>query len=207
MSQASTQRSKVADRTETVLLSRVADRDRVALGELYALYHPRLFKFVFRLTSSYTIADELVNDVMMVVWQKADSFRGDSRVSTWIFGVAYRLAMRRLTRNKMHLFEPLADTEVCDGIEATIELEDWVLGGISALSTAQQLAVVLVFYLGLSYEETAQIAGCPTNTIKTRMYHARKKLKESLRVCDDDDSSQENMLDAYSRISRYAYAG
>lgn len=192
MSQLSEQKLKASNRTESALLSRIVDRDRAALREMYALYHPRLFKFVFRLTNSYTIADELVNDVMMVVWQKADTFRGDSRVSTWIFGVAYRLAMRRLTRRKTHIFDAASENEMSAGIDETIETEDWVLQGISALSTAHQLAVVLVFYLGLSYEETAQIAGCPTNTIKTRMFHARKKLKESLGPLDEDGPARED---------------
>ena len=165
---------------EQSLLARVAIEDRDAFGSLFRIYHPRLFKFVFRLTRSFTIADELVNDIMLVVWQKASSFRGDSKVSTWIFGIAYRQAMRRVSKKRLVL-APFADAEnvaVKDG--ASLEQQDWIQSGLHALSEAQQLTVVLVFYLGLSYEETAKVTDCPVNTVKTRMFHARKKLKKLL---------------------------
>ncbi|MFT5502119.1 MAG: RNA polymerase sigma-70 factor (ECF subfamily) [Woeseiaceae bacterium] len=167
---------------ESELLLRVSERDHDALTQLFLIYHPRLFKFVFRLTHSYSIADELVNDIMLVVWKKAASFRGDSKVSTWIFGIAYRLTMRRVTQKQIHTTQLEEAENIAGENESALETEDWVLSGIYALPAAQQLAVVLVFYLGLSYEETAEIAQCPVNTIKTRMFHARRKLKELLAI-------------------------
>ena len=86
---------------ELQLLNRVAASDKSALTQLYVMYHARLFKFVFRLTRSYSTADELVNDIMLVVWDKAGTFRGDSKVSTWIFGIAYKQTMRRVTRKQL----------------------------------------------------------------------------------------------------------
>jgi len=165
---------------EPLLLKRIATGDKNALTRLYLLYHARLFKFVFRLTRSYATADELVNDTMLVVWDKAGSFRGESKVSTWIFGIAYKLAMRRVTRKQLRL---AAMTDLDDSghdHDTTMEIEDWVRQGLHALPAAQQLTVVLVFYLGLTYEETAQVTGCPVNTVKTRMFHARRKLKDYL---------------------------
>ena len=165
---------------ELALLKLVATGDRSALTRLYLLYHARLFKFVFRLTRSYATADEIVNDTMLVVWDKAASFRGDSKVSTWIFGIAYKQTMRRVTRKQLQL-TPL--TELDDSghdHNAVMEIEDWVRQGVHTLPAAQQLTVVLVFYLGLTYQETADITGCPVNTVKTRMFHARRKLKEYL---------------------------
>lgn len=165
---------------ELELLRRVAARDRDALTALFVRYHPRLFKFVFRLTSSYSIAEELVNDVMLVVWRKADTFRGESQVSTWILGIAYRLTMRTLSRNKIR---PVSDLDP-DDISATAgsewETEDWVQRGIESLPAAQQTMVMLVFYLGLSYEEAAAVTDCPVNTVKSRMFHARRKLRDIL---------------------------
>lgn len=162
------------------LLKQVATGDKHALTQLYLQFHARLFKFVFRLTRSYSTADELVNDVMLVVWEKAGSFRGDSRVSTWIFGIAYRQAMRRITRNKVQLapLNDAADPQV-DHV-STSETEDWVEQGLHSLPAAQQLTVMLVFYLGLTYEEIAEVTDCPVNTVKTRMFHARRKLKDYL---------------------------
>ena len=135
---------------ELALLKLVATGDRSALTRLYLLYHARLFKFVFRLTRSYATADEIVNDTMLVIWDKAASFRGDSKVSTWIFGIAYKQTMRRVTRKQLQL-TPL--TELDDGghdHNAVMEIEDWVRQGLHTLPAAQQLTVVLVFYLGLT---------------------------------------------------------
>ena len=165
---------------EAALLRRIAQRDRDALTELYRIYHARLFKFIFRLTHSYAAADELVNDIMLIVWQNASGFRGASKVSTWIFGIAYRQAMRSITRRRkvsahqLHVTEPAYD----DSIE--IETEDWVWHGLHELPYPQQLSMVLVFYFGLSYSETAEVTGCSVNTVKTRMFHARRKLREYL---------------------------
>lgn len=173
------QQRKPTNGDELGLLHRIARRDRDALTEMYLAYHPRLFKFIFRLTSSYATADELINDIMLIVWQKADSFRGESRVSTWIFGIAYRVTMRRVTRKKLSLVSQ-PEVDALAGSDVPIETEDWVQQGISRLPEAQQITVMLVFYLGLSYEETATITDCPVNTVKTRMFHARRKLKDLL---------------------------
>ncbi len=165
---------------ELKLLKLVATGDRSALTRLYLLYHARLFKFVFRLTRSYATADEIVNDTMLVVWDKAASFRGDSKVSTWIFGIAYKQTMRRVTRKQLRL-SPLTDLDNAGhDHDAIMENEDWVRQGLHTLPAAQKLTVVLVFYMGLTYQETADITGCPVNTVKTRMFHARRKLKKFL---------------------------
>ncbi len=165
---------------ERDLLERIASREREALAELYRRYHGRLFKFVFRMTGSHSESDELVNDIMLIVWKSAAAFRGDSRVSTWIFGIAYRQSLKRLSRKHLAVLpdsdpDSLASTEGRD-----LEREDWVRFGLDALPPAQRLTICLVFYVGLSYEEVAQVTGCPVNTVKTRMFHARRKMKQQL---------------------------
>jgi RNA polymerase sigma-70 factor, ECF subfamily len=166
--------------SELALLRRIARQDRDAITELYRIYHARLFKFIFRLTHSYTAADELVNDIMLVIWRNAPAFRGDSKVSTWIFGIAYRQAMRRVSRRQITLPAHQHADDVPSDDRRDMETEDWVRRGLDALPAAQQLTMVLVFYLGLSYAETAELTDCPVNTVKTRMFHARRKLREYL---------------------------
>lgn len=163
---------------EQRLLEAVAGGDRGAFGDLFRNYHPRLFKFIFRLTHSYSTSDELVNDIMLVVWRQAASFRGASRVSTWIFGIAYRQCMKRLARDKKRSFRSDVDP---DGLAATtgnLEDEDWVRRGLQQLPDAQHITALLVFYLGLSYEEVAEVSDCPVGTVKTRMFHARRNLRD-----------------------------
>lgn len=172
--------TRAENERELRLLHRVVEQDRDAIAELYNLYYARLFKFVFRLTRSYGAAEELVNDIMLQVWRGAAGFRGESKVSTWVFGIAYRMAMRRLKRRKIKLSLHTDPDLLATDSRDLMEKEDWVRHGLSQLPAAQQVTVQLVFYLGLSYEETAQVTQCPVNTVKTRMFHARRKLKELL---------------------------
>jgi len=165
---------------ERALLELIAAKDRDALSDLYSQYHARLFKFVFRMTRSYTAADELVNDIMLAVWRGAGKFRGDSKPSTWIFGIAYRQALKRLSRKQLSIASHLDVDQLPDTQSRAVEQEDWVRQGLETLPAAQRLAMELVFFLGLSYEEVAAVTECPVNTVKTRMFHARRKLKEQL---------------------------
>lgn len=185
-------KENLSGETEKRLLARVADRDRDAFANLFHAYHGRLFKFVFRLTGSYGAADELVNDILLTVWQSADRFRGDSKVSTWIFGIAYRQALRRL-RGRKFAFVPITeDDAIAENSTARIEREDWVRHGIRALPPKQQLTVMLVYYLGLSCEETAEATGTPVSTVKTRMFHARRKLKDHLVTAGEPAGCEEH---------------
>jgi RNA polymerase sigma-70 factor (ECF subfamily) len=170
---------------ELRLLHLIAEENRDAIAELYKLYYARLFKFVFRLTRSYGAAEELVNDIMHQVWRGASGFRGESKVSTWVFGIAYRMAMRRISRRKIKLAPGMDPDQFATDGRGLLEDKDWVRHGLSRLPAAQQVTVQLVFYLGLSYEETAEVTQCPVNTVKTRMFHARRKLREILLQSSD----------------------
>jgi len=166
---------------ERELMAAVARQDRRALETLYRSYYARLFRFAFRMTRSHGAADEIVNDVMLAVWRSAKNFRGSSKVSTWIFGIAYRQALKRLSKKSLTIapdFDP-DDVPASDG--ASPEDRDWIRHGVDTLPAAQRLAVVLVFYVGMSYEEVAEVTDCPVNTVKTRMFHARRKLKGVLK--------------------------
>jgi RNA polymerase sigma-70 factor (ECF subfamily) len=174
------QASSSDDRRQRRLLRRIADFDCDAFDELFKLYHPRLFRFVYRMTASYRAADELANDILLIIWQSADRYRGEAKVSTWIFGIAYRQSLRHLRKRKVTMVPMSDDMAVDENSGARIEREDWVRQGINALPPKQRLTIMLVYYLGLTCEETAVATGSPVNTIKTRMFHARKKLRTYL---------------------------
>src|SRR5580700_8615754 len=76
------------------LLIAIAAGERRALEELYLGYHPRLARFLLRVTHRYENLEEIINDTFMMVWQNAAEFRGGSQVSTWIFGIVYRMALK-----------------------------------------------------------------------------------------------------------------
>lgn len=165
---------------EAALLQRIAAQHRGSFEQLFSCYHPRVFKFVFRLTRSYSAADELANDVLLTVWQSAGQFRAESKVSTWIFGIAYRKSLRYLRKRKLKVFSVLEQDALADDMDSNVERQDWVQQAIQKLPAKQKLTVMLVYYLGLSCEETAAITGSPVSTVKTRMFHARRKLKTHL---------------------------
>lgn len=168
---------------EAALLQRVARQDRRAFEELYHGYHRRLSRFLLRLAPRFDFAEEIINDTFWVVWCKAAEFRGASRVSTWIMGIAYRRALRALRDSRQRaadLHEPLReDTQVIDYAEAG-DTEDWIARGLGTLPVEQRLALELAYFLGHSCEEIAVITGVPVGTVKARMFHAREKLRAAL---------------------------
>jgi len=185
---------RIENHREHQLLRSIADDDREAFTELFGIYHPRLFRFLYRLTHSYSISEELVNDIMLLVWRKASAFRGDSKVSTWIFGIAYRQTMKRLSRDKHIGLQLTDDTDSIADRPAVTDDENWVREGLRSLPAIHRVTATLVFYVGLSYEEVAQVSDCPVSTVKTRMFHARRKLREILPAialpnCDCDDKT------------------
>ena len=164
-------------------VAKVAAGDREALRELYLTYHRRLSRFLMRVTRRHDLIEEIVNDTFWVVWRKASEFRGDSQLSTWIMGIAYRRALQTLRGSGRRLFEALTvEDEVLPARDelAAAETADWLATAMQQLSTEQQLTLELAYGQGHSCEEIAQIMDCLVNTVKSRMFHARAKLRTIL---------------------------
>ena len=164
-------------------MARIANGDRKAFEELYNLYHRRMARFLTRLTHRYELAEEVINDTFMGVWRKTPEFQGESWPSTRILGIAYRKA-RNALRSAARLGEQNLDTEslplTSDEALRTEELRDWLEQALAQLPVEQRLGVELCYELGYSCEEIATIMGCPVNTVKTRLFHARAKLRKLL---------------------------
>jgi len=183
MAAATSHQQQARDEGDRRLLARVAGGDREAFRELYIIYHRRLARFLTRLTRQYEIAEEVINDTLWVVWRKAGDFRGDSRVSTWIMGIAYRRALKAL-RSRNHALidavpienEPLVAPDELGAAETS----EWILLAMRHLPTEQRLALEFAYGYGHSCEEIALIMDCPVNTVKTRLFHARAKLRALL---------------------------
>ncbi|MGH8130880.1 MAG: sigma-70 family RNA polymerase sigma factor [Steroidobacteraceae bacterium] len=170
---------------DAALLSRIADGDQQAFVEFYVLYRRRLARFLGRFLNSADTVDELINDVMFVVWQEAVRFEGRSRVSSWVFGIAWHKALKALERQKRSAARSgLAPDDLPSGERGSVEERDWLRRGLDQLSPEHRLVVELTFFVGCSYEEIAAIANCPVNTVKTRMFYARQKLRDILKSLD-----------------------
>ncbi len=170
---------------EARLLELVLRGDRAAFEELYRLYHPRLTRFLLNLVRRPTLVEEVLNDTMMVVWDRADSFNGASKLSTWIFAIAYRKAMKGLRRQDEAVEDKEADNRISP--EASPEEESGrhrihalLLRAMDELSPAHRAVVDLTYFHELGYREIATILECPVDTVKTRMFHARRHLRRRL---------------------------
>jgi RNA polymerase sigma-70 factor (ECF subfamily) len=176
------------DSADVALLLRIAEGDRNALRQLYGTYYHPLLRFIYRITGRLELAQEGVNDVMLVVWRSSRAFGGRSTVSTWIMGIAYRKALKLLaaSRRWTSRFSGVPFDELVERSDALAEqsddgdLRDLLDVALRHLSAEHRAVVELTYFYGCSYEEIAAIAACPVNTVKTRMFHARAKLKKLL---------------------------
>jgi RNA polymerase sigma-70 factor (ECF subfamily) len=171
-----------ADATDLLLLQRIARRERDAFEALYRAYHPRLTRFLLRLVRRPQLVEEALNDTLMVVWERPDSFHGGSKLSTWIFAIAYRKAMKALGR----FDDPREDPEGLERIDEDPDPEENSAGfrrrellarAMDELSPAHRAVIDLTYYHELDYNEIARILDCPVGTVKTRMFHARRQLR------------------------------
>jgi RNA polymerase sigma-70 factor, ECF subfamily len=173
---------------DATLLQRIGQGDREAMRQLYYAYFRRVMRFLSRTVRDPRLAEEIVNDTMMVVWQHAADFRAESRPSTWILGIAYRRALKSLDRAGVvdrHDREAersasvLHDADV-DTLVAAAERDDWLQAGLATLSLEHRMALEMAYFVGLSSEEIAEVTGCPVGTVKTRVFYARLQLRTAL---------------------------
>lgn len=169
-----------ANARERELLRLVAAGDRAAFKELYLIYHRRLARFLMRMTSRHDLIEEVINDTLWTVWLKAGDFRGDSLVSTWIVGITYRRALKALRRHAAPRPLPSEEAAVAPDAQAEDETREWLGRALAELPLEQRMVMEFSYLMGHSCEEIAQIMQCPVNTVKTRMFHAREKLRRSL---------------------------
>jgi RNA polymerase sigma-70 factor (ECF subfamily) len=175
--------------SETNLLRRVGAKDRKAFEALYHQYYRRLFSYLLKVMRRADLVEEVLNDVMLAIWKGAAGFDGRSRPSTWIFGIAYHKALKALSRRAPVGQDPMflerepaepVDHDEPESLLARRELAGVLGQALRALPAEQRTVVELTYYYGLPYQEISEIMGCPVNTVKTRMFHARRRLKELL---------------------------
>jgi RNA polymerase sigma factor (sigma-70 family) len=175
----------VRESEEIGLLHQIAGRDRGAFDRLYRIYYRRLARFLEHIVRHPHLIEEIVNDTMLVVWTSAGRFNQASRVSTWIFGIAYKTALRALRRTgRVQETDEDYDIAVSDAtpehLLAARQRQQRITQALGTLSREQRAVVELTYYHGCPYHEIAEILGCPVDTVKTRMFHARRKLKPLL---------------------------
>jgi RNA polymerase sigma-70 factor (ECF subfamily) len=183
---------------DTALLEAHRDGDPDAFGVLVARHRDRLWAVALRTTGNREDAADALQDAMISAFRRADSFRGDALVTTWLHRIVVNACLDRLRRNKVRAAQPLPDdleeyagrgAVLATGDDATDPEAQAVLGdrrttvlaALDRLSPDQKAAVVLVDLEGYPVEEAARMLGCPTGTVKSRCARGRARLVALLR--------------------------
>jgi len=166
------------------LIGQIGSGDQAALECLYKKYYSYLYRFVFQVTRRTDNVEEVINEVMFVVWEKAAAVVPRAKASTWILGIAHNKALQVMHRGRSIGTVDLDDESSADLARADedttvreLETEELLFTMLRALSPEQRAVMELVYFHGLHYGEIAQVIDCPENTVKTRVYHARRKLR------------------------------
>ncbi len=173
------------------LLGRIERADEAAFRELYRAFSRRLYAYVLRQLGDPAQAEEIVADSLYEVWKAPARFRGDAQFSTWLIGIARNKVLMAFRSRK-----PDSKHEDLDDVAETLAAEDGsafdmlanaqrregVRHCMDKLSDDHRECVHLVFYEGMSLAEVAEVQACPEGTVKTRLFHARQKLKNCLQT-------------------------
>lgn len=169
-------------------LARICLGDQGAMAQFYRAFAPQVHAFAMRQLGNAAEADDVVVDTMYEVWSTARRFAGQSLVRTWLFGIArHRLLDRLRKRRPLESVDVDELAEVLPGddeggydVLARRQRAEHVAHCLETLSDEHRECMHLVFYEELPLAEVAQIQGCPENTVKTRLFHARRKMKRCL---------------------------
>jgi len=161
------------------LLTKVAQKDSAAFQQLYDQFADRVYRYAFTILHDKHLAEEIAQETMVAVWKGAERFAGRSKVSTWIFGIARNQAFTLLRKEKRAEKTPVAELVQADPSKHIIQREH-MLTALTELSNDHREVVYLTFYEGLSYSEISGVLGIPAGTVKSRMFHAKRKLAEAL---------------------------
>jgi RNA polymerase sigma-70 factor, ECF subfamily len=178
--------------SDEALIGAIAARDRRAMQALYRRHNVRIYRFVLGLTNDSSLAEDIVSEVFIDVWRGAEGFKVKSRVSTWMLAIARHKALSVLGRRsdeQLNKDAAMAIADPADDAETTVGKRDRsavVQRCLSQLSALHREVLDLVYYHEKSVDEVAEIVGAPANTVKTRMFYARKRMQTLLEAAGLD---------------------
>ena len=167
------------------LLAEIANNNDQAMRIFFERHANPVYHYILSRCHDQTIAGDILNTVMMEVWNHAEGFEGRSKVSTWLIGIArYKIIdFYRTEKRHEHL-------EIDDDIEESVSVNEQIVEAaqnskgvkscIEKLGESHREIVQLTFYSELAYQEIAEIIECPVGTVKSRMHHAKEALKRCL---------------------------
>jgi RNA polymerase sigma-70 factor (ECF subfamily) len=178
---------------DEALIVAIAAGDDDAMRILYNRHRVHIFRFVARVVGDATAAEDIVSDTFIDVWRHAGRFEGRSAVATWIMSIArFKALSVRRRRQDVELDEKVAETvadQACTPEEAILAIDRsaQLRDCLTKLSAEHREIVDLIYYHDKAIEEVAEIIQVPKNTVKTRMFYARRQLAQLLTQHQDFD--------------------
>jgi len=192
------EKASVWEEADGVLLRTIAHgQDRSAFRALFDRYYPRVFVFVRRRLDDEELAREVTSDVFLEVWSNAANFRGDSKVSTWVFGIARFKCMEairlrnRFKRSRVVATRDEVISQVPDAHDSGTHLDARqdlrrVAVLMERLPEEQRVALEWTVLEGLPIEEIARRQNVSMGTVKTRVSRARRGLRRMFGVVEGE---------------------
>ncbi|MBC8187902.1 MAG: sigma-70 family RNA polymerase sigma factor [Proteobacteria bacterium] len=186
------ERASSQESTDGVLLRAVVeDQDRTCFRTLFDRYYPRVFVFIRRRLEDEELAREVTSDVFLEIWANAANFRGESKISTWIFGIARFKCMeairltRRFKRSRVISTKDEVISQVPNSYDSGTDMAARqelrrVVVLMERLPEEQRLALEMTVLGGLPIEEVARRLEISRGTVKTRVSRARRALRRML---------------------------
>ena len=170
--------------SDKILVERIAAGDKLAMQALFARHRTPVYRWLYRLVGSETLAEDLLSDVFFDVWQQAGRYQGRAALSTWLLSIArFKALSARRRRTHAELNEVIEATVADSADNAEVALEkkhegEMLRGALTKLSPDHREIIDLVYYHEKSVDDCATILGIPAATVKTHMFYGRKKLAE-----------------------------
>jgi RNA polymerase sigma-70 factor (ECF subfamily) len=178
------------DLTDFDLMKACVPNNEEAFVALYQRYEKRVFRYLMTVINDSTLAEETLVEVMLAIWKGLSTFQGQSKASTWIFGIAHHKAvdtLRKVTnqqRGQVLLDEIIDKTKSKENPFKDAQQQQWgdlIKQALTTLSPDHREILHMAFYEDLSYPEIAELLDIPVNTVKTRVYYAKQQLKKGLK--------------------------
>lgn len=186
------------DGYEDRLVERLKRRDEAAFNELVELYQAKVFRLVLRMIGDRAEAEDVAQEVFVTVFKSIDGFRGDSKLSTWLYRVATNHCKNRIkylsrrARGQKRELDEIADRDAIESASMTTsaqvprpdaalegrQTEQMIQRALGELDEEQRELIVLRDIENLSYEDIQKVTGLPEGTVKSRLHRARLALQE-----------------------------
>jgi RNA polymerase sigma-70 factor (ECF subfamily) len=169
------------DDLDCELIWATAAGDEAAFEALHSRYSHRVESFTLRITRRHDLAEEVAHETLTAVWRSAARFRSASRVSTWIFGIAHILSLKALRKSHRAVLN-MTNNEFEESHDpwSHSEVREWLDAALALLPEEQRNALERCYRWGQSCQEIADGLDCSINTVKTRMFYGRRKLRQLL---------------------------